>query len=64
MPEQREEATPWHVLWVKILTQAHQQGRSVESAIAEADTAVVAYSKRLDLDAEGERHDGGSTDPS
>jgi hypothetical protein len=47
MTEPQQEPTPWHVVWVRVLTQAHQHGRSVEQAIADADAAVAAYRQRL-----------------
>ena len=42
-----EQPTPWHVVWVRVLTRAYDAGRSVEHAIADADQAVAAYRQRL-----------------
>jgi ectoine hydroxylase-related dioxygenase (phytanoyl-CoA dioxygenase family) len=44
-------------VWLRVLTQAHQHGRSVEEAIADADAAVAAYRQRLTARGEVE-HDG------
>jgi hypothetical protein len=47
MTEPDQEPVSWHYVWLRVLTQAHQKGRSVEQAIADADAAVAAYRQRL-----------------
>ena len=47
MTEPQQEPVSWHHVWLRVLTQAHQHGRSVEQAIADADQAVAAYRQRL-----------------
>jgi hypothetical protein len=47
MTEPQQEPVSWHHVWLRVLTQAHQHGRSVEQAIADADAAVAAYRQRL-----------------
>jgi hypothetical protein len=45
-----EQLTPWHVVWVRVLTRAYDAGFNVEQAIADADKAVAAYKQRLAKD--------------
>jgi len=55
MAEPEQEPVSWHYVWLRVLTQAHQHGRSVEQSIADADVAVAAYRRRL-------AEDGGEVD--
>jgi predicted RNase H-like HicB family nuclease len=57
MTEPQQEPVSWHYVWLRVLTQAHQQGRSVEQAIADADQAVAAYRQRLAEDRGEVDHD-------
>ena len=58
MGEQREQPTPWAVVWVRVLTRAYDAGRSVEQSIADADAAVAAYRQRLAARGEEVDHGG------
>ncbi len=57
MTEPQQEPVSWHYVWLRVLTQAHQHGRSVEQAIADADQAVAAYRQRLAEDGKEVTHD-------
>jgi hypothetical protein len=57
MTEPQQEPVSWHYVWLRVLTQAHQQGRSVEQSIADADAAVAAYRQRLTARGEEVTHD-------
>jgi hypothetical protein len=57
MTEPQQEPVSWHYVWLRVLTQAHQHGRSVEQAIADADQAVAAYRQRLAEDRGEVDHD-------
>jgi hypothetical protein len=57
MTEPQQEPVSWHHVWLRVLTQAHQHGRSVEQAIADADQAVAAYRQRLAEDRGEVDHD-------
>jgi hypothetical protein len=56
MTEPQQQPTPWHVVWVRVLTRAYDAGRNVEQAIADADKAVAAYKQRLAEDGEKVTH--------
>lgn len=56
MTEPEQEPVSWHYVWLRVLTQAHQHGRSVEQSIADADAAVAAYRQRLAEDGKEVTH--------
>ena len=57
MTEPQQDPVSWHYVWLRVLTQAHQRGRTVEQAIADADAAVAAYRQRLAKDGGEVEHD-------